>query len=71
MFTSEQREEIIKIFAQCFHEVVVPMFENLATKEDIAQLERKLDKQEDRMDRHGKTLDNYQVRIEKLETKYN
>ena len=64
----KQKEEQYELFADAFHEVVVPLLENLATKDGIDRIERKIDKSNDRSDRHGKTLDGHEVRIGKLET---
>lgn len=60
-----------KKFAEVFHEVVVPVLEDmekrLASKEDIDRLERKLDSHQNRMDRHGKQLENHEERVQNLE----
>ena len=74
----KQKEEQYKLFAEAFHEVVVP--EMTIMKEDIGELkedvkdiqervgriETKLDKIDDRLDRHGVALDNHEKRIGKL-----
>ena len=65
----KDKEEVHKIVANAVHEVVIPALESMeerltekmATKEDIDRLERKLDTQQDRLDRHGE-------RIQVLET---
>lgn len=64
---NKQDQHTIELFSKAFHEVVPPLLENLATKDDIARIERKLDMHEDRMDRHGTTLDNHEKRITDLE----
>lgn len=67
--TKKQREEFLGVFAQAFHEVVVPVLEEMkdemtATKEDVGRIERKLD---NITDSHARKLDNHEHRIEKLE----
>ncbi len=70
-----QKEEQYKLFADAFHEVVPPLLEDLATKEDmedvksrLERVEMKIDKIDDRLDRQGKTLDNHEKRIGNLES---
>jgi len=74
----KSKEEIHKLFSDSFHEVVPPLLgdmeERLASKEDVNDLimevdslDRKFDAQQDRMDRHGKQLDNHEKRIHALE----
>lgn len=77
-----QKDEQYKLFADAFHEVVVPLLENTATKDDLRglkedmkdvkervyRIETKLDKIDDRLDRQGKTLDGHGKRIKKLES---
>lgn len=78
----KQREEQLKFFSQAFHEVVVPLLEDMATKgnieeikeamatkEDIDRIERKLVKIDDRLDRYGGRLDSHGKRISRLETR--
>lgn len=59
-------------FAKAFHEVVVPaledMEERLASKEDLDRIERKIDATTNRMDRHGKQLEDHEERVQTLET---
>lgn len=68
---NKDKEEVYKIVAEAVHEVVIPQFEKIeekmATKEDIDRLERKLDAQQDRLDRHGKKLEDHEGRITHLE----
>ena len=57
-------------FAQAFHEVVVPVVEDLekrlkeelASKADIDRLERKLDAQQERLDGHDKRIQVFEER---------
>lgn len=69
--TKRQKEEQIKLFSEAFHEVVVPLLENLVTKDDlnmaVDRLEDKIEKGNDRMDRHGKILDQYEKRLDKID----
>ncbi len=69
----KQKEETTKIFAEAFHEVVVPELEKITERlievgEGVDTLNRKFDAQQDRMDRHGKQLENHEKRIQVLET---
>ena len=90
----KQKDEQLKLFAEAFHEVVLPLLENMATKDDIRairenmatkddiravreematkddidRIELKLVNIDDRLDRHGKSLDNYEKRIRKVES---
>ncbi len=68
----KQRDEQYKLFADTFHEVVPPLLENLATKDDlnnaVDRLERRIDKIDDRLDRHGKILDDHEKKFEKIAT---
>lgn len=70
----KQKEETIKVFAEAFHEVVAP--EIVEIKERLTNIEggmdtlnRKFDAQQDRMDRHGKQLENHEKRINHIEEK--
>ena len=65
----KQKDEQYKLFAEAFHEVVVPELQDTNIRLD--RIENKLDKIEDRLDRHGKTLDNHEKRIDDLETQVN
>jgi len=69
VFNKNQKGEIIDIFAEAFHEVVVPVLETLATKKDIEKIDERLDKLDDRIekvdhkiftitDNHSDKLDN-------------
>jgi len=62
MFNNEQREEIYKIFAECFHDVIVPLLEEKASKDDIARLETKVAGIETK-------VDGLQTRVAGIETK--
>lgn len=74
------KEDLGEFFAESFREVVLPEIEdireniedireNMMTKEDGLKLERKIDAAYTRADRHGKTLENHEKRIKKVETK--
>ncbi|MFV1917496.1 MAG: hypothetical protein ACC618_03410 [Patescibacteria group bacterium] len=76
-------KHLLDVFSKAFHEVVVPLLEDMVTKGDIKEIkvtldgvdkrteriERKLVKIEDKLDRHDAKLDNHERRIGKLETK--
>ena len=79
----KQKDEFYKLFAEAFHDVVMPLLENVATKDDIAKiraematkddlnnavdrLERRIGKIDDRLDRHGKMLDDHEKEIKKV-----
>lgn len=76
----KQREEILEVFSEGFHEVVVPELEKINSRlgtigEDIKDvkmttdsLDRKFDAQQNRMDRQGKQLEKHEERIQTLET---
>ncbi len=71
IMNKKDKEEVHKIVADAVHEVVIPALESMeerltgkmATKKDIDRLERKFDAQQDRLDRHGKELENHKKRI--------
>lgn len=67
----KDKDEILEMFSKAFHEVVPPLLEDmeerLASKEDIDRLERKLNAQDNRSDRHGKQLENLENRVHVLE----
>ena len=78
----KQKGEILGAFAEAFHEVVVPELEaikkvmatkedleEVATKEDVDRIERKLVKIDDNLERYGNRLDNHEKRVTKLETR--
>ena len=76
----KEKEDFFSLFSKAFHEVVAPILEdlrsrikkieeNMATKEDTDRIERRLVKIDDRLDRHGKVVDNHEKRIVHLETK--
>jgi len=60
----KDKEDSHEIIADAVHEVVVPALEDmetrlkneLASKEDIDRLERKLDAQQNQLDRHDKRI---------------
>ncbi|KKQ51864.1 MAG: hypothetical protein UT19_C0005G0047 [Candidatus Woesebacteria bacterium GW2011_GWB1_39_10b] len=66
----KQKEEQIKFFVDAFHEVVIPVLDNLATKDDLNQavdkIERRIDKIDDRLDRHGKMLGDHEKKLDKI-----
>ncbi len=72
LVNKKQKEEQYKLFADAFHEVVVPLLEDVATKEDLDKvadrLERRLDKIDDRQDRHGRKLEDHERKFEKIES---
>jgi len=72
LMNRKQKEEQFKLFADAFYEVVPPLLENLATKDDlnnaVDRLERRIDKIDDRLDRHGKILDDHEKKFEKVAT---
>lgn len=80
--TTKQRKDIYEVFAECFHDIVVPIIERLeekmATKEDIKRLEAEMatkadkadiDRIERKLDSHTDRLDRHGKDIEKLKTK--
>ena len=70
----QNEEQLAKFFAKAFHEVVVPVIEDLkketATKRDLQEFEervnRRFDKIDDRLDRQGKTQDSQEQKIRRL-----
>lgn len=64
----KDKDEIFQMFSEAFHEIVPPLLENVAEKSDIYRVERKIEKIDDRLDRHGKQLDNHEEKIQTLET---
>lgn len=83
-FTKDQKEEITDVFAEAFHEVVVPVLEEMPTKKDFARLEKRIDEVGENLanrieqvnrrnlqvaDRHGDRIDNHEKRLKKLEVK--
>ena len=76
MNKKKKEDKQYKFFTDAFHEVVIPVREEMATKEDIQGLdkrlfsvERKLEKIDDRLERYGERIDNHEKRMGKLETK--
>ena len=67
----KQKEETIEVFAEAFHEVVVPVVEEL--KEDIKKLDDKVESINRSLiqitDHQANKLDNNEKRIKKLEVK--
>lgn len=67
------KKETLDLFAEAFHEVVVPELETIkevmATKEDIDRIGRKLVKIDDNLERYGNRLDNHEKRITKVESR--
>ena len=79
-FNNKQLDQITDIFADSFHEVMMPALEDLPTKLDLKKIEEKINRVDDRVeainkrviqitDHHAVKLDNYEKRIGKLETK--
>lgn len=66
----KQKDDQYKLFADAFHDVVPPLLENLATKDDlnkaVDRVERKLEKIDSRLDRHGKMLDDHEKKLKKV-----
>lgn len=80
--TNWTEEKLLKFFSKAFHEVVTPLLENIATKDDLEELrtdmatkndidrlERKIVKIDDRLDRCGGKIDSQERRITKVEKK--
>ena len=71
----KDKGEILEMFSEAFHEVVPPLLEDVMKpmeerlSSDIGRVERKLDAQQDRLDRHGKQIENHEKRITKVELK--
>ena len=58
----KQKNEMLEVFAEGFHEVVVPELEKITDRlteveRGVDTLNRKFDAQQDRLDRHGKDID--------------
>ncbi len=66
MFNNEQREEIYKIFAECFHDVIVPLLEEKASKDDIARLEKKVAGIETKVDGLQTKVDGINSKLDKV-----
>ena len=69
MFNNEQREEIYKIFAECFHDVIVPLLEEKASKDDIARLETKVAGIETKVDGLQTRVAGIETKVDGLQTK--
>lgn len=71
--TSKSDEKQVKFFAKCFHEVVIPVLEDmekrLASKKDIEELNKKFDSLDRKFDAQQNRLDRHDKRITKLEVK--
>lgn len=70
LVTKKQKEELLEVFGQAFHEVVPPLLDDL--KEDITNdLGGRIDAIDRKLfnitDSHARKLDNHEHRIEKLE----
>jgi len=71
----KQKEETIEVFAEAFHDVVVPVLEDLKKelKNDINRLDDKVEAINRRLiqvtDHHSEKIDNHEKRIGKLEAK--
>lgn len=63
-------KEFYKLLTTWFNEIMVPVLEDMEeriTNKITNKFDNRFDKMEDRMGRQGKTLDNHDNRIEKLE----
>lgn len=71
--TKKQKEEMLEVFSEAFHDVVVPVLEDMnekmATKEDIDRLERRHFAIQARMDRQGKVIEKHDKEIKQVKTK--
>ena len=71
MGMAKKNDKLYDIFAKAFHEVVLPLIEDIqekmATKDDIDRIERRIIKIDDHLERHDRTLANHGKRITKLE----
>lgn len=69
----KQKEEILDLFAQAFHEVVVPVLEGMGIQ--INKLDEKVEKIDRRLitvtDHQADKLDDHEKRIGKIETSIN
>ena len=79
----KDRNEFTMIVTDALNDVMIPALESLetrltdklASKEDVEDvkmkvdsLDRKFDAQQDRLDRHGKQVEDHEERIQTLET---
>ncbi|OGM05502.1 hypothetical protein A2125_00290 [Candidatus Woesebacteria bacterium GWB1_43_5] len=69
----KQRSETLDLFAEAFHEVVVPELEKITNRltdveKGVDTLNRKFDAQQTRSDRHDQKFENHEKRIRKLES---
>ena len=78
MDKKKKKDKQYKFFADAFHEVVVPLLENMATKDDVKDMANKDDidkinsrlvKIDDKLERYGNRPDGHEKRITKLENK--
>lgn len=60
----KQKDETLEIFAQAFHEVVVPVLEDLATKKDLKEVKDGL---EGRMDKVEESLNRLDDKVERID----
>lgn len=80
----KQKDETIKVFAEAFHEVVVPVLEDLSAKIEGAEkrLGERIDKLDDKVEMMNRSLitvtdhqadriDDHEKRIGKIETRVN
>lgn len=81
--TKKDKGEFTTLVTDALNEVMIPALESLetrltdklASKEDVEDvkmkvdsLDRKFDAQQDRLDRHGKQVEDHEERIQTLET---
>lgn len=65
----KQKEETIEIFAEAFHEVVVPVLEDLATKKDLKMVGDRLGRVEGSLDGVEERLGGVEERLDTLDNK--
>lgn len=51
------KQDMIRIFNQGVEEVILPIMEDLATKDDVGKIENRLDRMEDRLNQMDRKLD--------------
>jgi len=72
----KDKDEFTTIVTDALNDVMIPALESLetrltdklASKEDLDRVERKIIAATNRMDRHGKQIEDYGERIQTLET---
>lgn len=74
----KQKGEFLDVFVEAFHEVVVPVLTDLASKNDVKRVEKKVDYLDDKVEminkrlinttgRHSERIDNHEKRITRAE----